>query len=201
MNELPDALEQDRFNVELKSRVDCLDRVREVAERLATEYLGRMLQVDTYFAGCRGRLKLREIKWLDPDATNAAAPAINASSTSSTATSTSAQLIWYERPDLADAKTSRYQLVDIADPGGLKVALAEAYGMGKIVEKQREVFLHHNVRIHLDRVKGLGDFLEFEAVLKSRDERQRGEQQLAELTAAFGLQTEWLLLGSYSDML
>ncbi|MEZ6114665.1 MAG: hypothetical protein R3C99_27180 [Pirellulaceae bacterium] len=96
MNELSDGREQDRFNVELKSRVDSLDRVREVAARLATEHLGRMLQVDTYFAGCRGRLKLREIKWLDAnsDAANTNVPNINVS----------AQLIWYERPDQADAK-------------------------------------------------------------------------------------------------
>ncbi|MCA9221159.1 MAG: class IV adenylate cyclase [Planctomycetales bacterium] len=193
MNELSDGREQDRFNVELKSRVDSLDRVREVAARLATEHLGRMLQVDTYFAGCRGRLKLREIKWLDANS--------DASNTNVPNTNDPAQLIWYERPDQADAKTSRYQLVDIADASGLKVALSEAYGIAKIVEKQREVFLHHNVRIHLDRVKGIGDFLEFEAVLNSRDEQQRGQQQVAELTAAFGLQTDWLLLGSYSDML
>ncbi|MCA9227557.1 MAG: class IV adenylate cyclase [Planctomycetales bacterium] len=193
MNELSDGREQDRFNVELKARVDSLDRVRKVAARLATEHLGRMLQVDTYFAGCRGRLKLREIKWLDANS--------DAANTNVPNTNDLAQLIWYERPDQADAKTSRYQLVDIADASGLKVALSEAYGVAKIVEKQREVFLHHNVRIHLDRVKGIGDFLEFEAVLNSRDEQHRGEQQVAELTAAFGLQPQWLLLGSYCDML
>lgn len=192
-NELSDGREQDRFNVELKARVDSLDRVRKVAARLATEHLGRMLQVDTYFAGCRGRLKLREIEWLDANS--------DAAKTNAANINVSAQLIWYERPDQADAKTSRYQLVDIADASGMKVAISEAYGIAKIVEKQRDVFLHHNVRIHLDRVKGLGDFLEFEAVLNSRDEQQRGQQQVAELTAAFGLQTDWLLLGSYSDML
>jgi len=33
------------------------------------------------------------------------------------------------------------------------------------VSKRREIYLWHNVRIHLDAVTGLGSFVEFEAVL------------------------------------
>lgn len=168
---------QDRFNIELKSRVDSLDRMRTIAESVATQRLGSMHQVDTYFVGCRGRLKLREID------------------------GQSAQLIWYERPDREEAKQSRYQLVDVANPAELKMALAMAYGIAKVVDKQREVYLYYNVRIHLDRVAGLGEFLEFEAVLETPAEAALGRSQVEQLRVKFGLQADWLLSGSYSDML
>ena len=51
------------------------------------------------------------------------------------------------------------------DAGALKTALVAALGIRGVVHKRREIYLWHNVRIHLDEVAGLGALVEFEAVL------------------------------------
>jgi predicted adenylyl cyclase CyaB len=165
-----------RRNMELKVRLADLAAARRVAESLATSRLGLLRQIDTYFTCATGRLKLREI---DGHA---------------------AELIWYARPDEAAPKGSDYLIVPVADPGALKAALAGALGVRAVVDKRREVYLVDNVRIHLDDVAGLGSFLEFEAVLDPGVSDSQGREQLARLSAAFGLKAGDLLAGSYGDL-
>jgi adenylate cyclase class 2 len=164
-------------NIELKARVADFDAARTVARRIATEHLGTQRQVDTYFHCRHGRLKLREIE------------------------GSTGQLVGYARPDEPGPKASDYMLVPIADPGPLKATLAAALGVQCVVEKQREIFLFHNVRIHLDEVKGLGRFLEFEAVLGPEADDAEGRSQVDRLIAEFSIEPGDLLPGSYADML
>ncbi|HVX62218.1 MAG TPA: class IV adenylate cyclase [Pirellulales bacterium] len=164
-------------NIELKARLDSFAQARQVAERLATDALGVELQIDTYFAGAEGRLKLRQREGRTD------------------------QLVWYARPNATDAKASDYRLVEVADAAALKEALAAAYGILIVVEKRREIFLHHNVRIHLDQVAGLGDFLEFEAVLGTGHDDADGRAALARLSQEFAIEPQRLVAGSYSDLL
>ena len=44
-----------------------------------------------------------------------------------------------------------------------------------VVEKKRRLFLYKNSRIHLDEVRGLGTFIEFEVLVK------HGKQQAQKL--------------------
>jgi predicted adenylyl cyclase CyaB len=176
-------------NVELKARLHDLAAAQQIAKRLATAYLGVQQQVDTYFHSPHGRLKLREIS---TDAT---------AGSSSSASSSTAQLVWYSRPDQAGAKGSDYLLVDVPDPARLKQALAAALGVQVIVDKRREIFLHHNVRIHLDEVTNLGAFLEFEAVLSPSIADATGHAQVAALQSEFGITSSDILAVSYSDLL
>jgi predicted adenylyl cyclase CyaB len=164
-------------NIELKARIVDCDAVRKQAEAIATERLGIERQVDTYFHCRNGRLKLREIE------------------------GQAAQLIWYTRPDAHGPKPSDYQIVPVNAPGRLKVALTAALGMRVVVEKRREIFLWHNVRIHLDEVAGQGTFLEFEAVLQPPLDDTSGQAQLEELARHFGIATDDLVSGSYGEML
>lgn len=162
-------------NIEIKARLPSLTAAREIAVRLATQHLGHQHQTDTYFHCSNGRLKLREIA------------------------GASAQLVWYERPDETGPKTSRYCLVSVADPAGLKQALTAALGVRTVVKKNREIFLYHNVRIHLDEVRGLGAFLEFEAVLSPADSEENGQEQVRCLKEQFGISPDDLLAESYCD--
>ena len=86
-------------------------------------------------------------------------------------------------------------------PAAAKELLPAALGMLVIVEKTRELYLHDNVRIHLDQVAGLGAFLEFEAVLTSSAEAERGHRQVRRLATEFSLRDEDLVAKSYSDLL
>jgi predicted adenylyl cyclase CyaB len=163
-------------NIELKARLTDLDRARRIAAKLATKRLEPQHQIDTYFHCRSGRLKLRQIDGL------------------------TTQLIWYERPDREGPKASDYRLVPVANPETLKAALSGALGVRTVVEKRREIFLWHNVRIHLDEVTGLGAFLEFEAVLGPEVEAAAGHAQVEDLIGRFGIAPSDLLSGSYGEM-
>jgi adenylate cyclase class 2 len=164
-------------NIELKCRLPDLEGARAIAKSLATRELGTIRQTDTYFQAKQGRLKLREVE------------------------GQAAELIAYARPNTDDARASDYYIIRIDDPAGLLAALQATLGIRVVVRKTREVFLWHNVRIHLDEVEGLGVFLEFEAVLKEGINDARGHDQIAELARRFALRDEWRVGGSYSDLL
>lgn len=164
-------------NIELKARLRDPNAARRVAQAVATGRLGTQHQIDTYFDSRRGRLKIRQINGL------------------------SAELVWYARPDEPGPKASDYVLAPISNPESLKAALSAALGVRCVVEKQREVFLYENVRIHLDDVKGLGRFLEFEAVLGPGVDDAAGQRQLDHLALEFSVDQGDLLAGSYADLL
>jgi adenylate cyclase len=163
-------------NIELKARLADYDAAFRVASAIATKRLGTQHQIDTYFHCQHGRLKLRQIDGLR------------------------AELVWYARPDQEGPKTSEYQLVPLSNPETLKAALAAALGIRTIVEKRREIFLYHNVRIHLDDVVGLGRFLEFEAVLGPDVDQAAGLAQLDSLIRHFAVSPADLLANSYGEM-
>jgi predicted adenylyl cyclase CyaB len=165
-----------RRNIELKARLASLTAARGVAQRLATGRLADQRQVDTYFVCRRGRLKLREV------------------------VGQQAQLIWYERPDEDGPKLCQYRLIPIDQPAALKEALSAALGVRVMVDKYREIYLYHNVRIHLDRVAGLGTYLEFEAVLDSTADAETSQAHLAYLRQQFSIADQDLIEGSYADL-
>lgn len=163
-------------NIELKARLVDLETARKVAAVIATKRLGAQHQIDTYFHCAHGRLKLRQIDGLR------------------------AELVWYARADQQGPRASDYQLVPLAHPETLKAALSAALGVRAVVEKRREIFLYHNVRIHLDDVAGLGRFIEFEAVLGRDVDEAAGRALLDSLQHHFGISPADLLAGSYGEM-
>ncbi len=164
-----------RRNIELKARLNSFDEALAVARRIAT-YQGCLHQVDTYFHCQQGRLKLRE-----------QTPGPN-------------QVVWYARDSTPEIKASDYQLVETPDPVGLKQVLTAAWGVRAVVDKQRELFLFENVRVHLDKVRSLGGFIEFEAVLTPGDSDASGQELLERLQNAFSIAPSDLISGSYGEM-
>jgi len=170
-----------RHNLEIKATVRDKSAFRRAAESVATECLGIQLQTDTYFACDNGRLKLREIAFEDG--------------------TSHAQLIHYSRTDAEEAKSSNYRIAPVTEPSPLKETLASAFGIWKTVRKRREIFLHKNVRIHLDEVEGLGDFMEIEAVQEAGMDLPQQRELVRWLSDELGIAPEDRLAGSYSDML
>jgi len=163
-------------NIEIKAKYSDPERGIAIAQSIGASREGTLHQVDTYFNVDRGRLKLREIN------------------------DSEFQLIFYERPDEEGPKTSTYQIVPVPDPKLLKTVLGQAIGVWKVVEKRRVLFLYEEVRIHLDHVSGLGDFLEFEGVVQSEASKDATRAKVDQLVIQFGLTSDDLLSGSYSDM-
>ncbi|MBS1844471.1 MAG: class IV adenylate cyclase [Actinobacteria bacterium] len=166
-----------RRNLELKARDREPARSLAVCRRLAAEDRGTLKQRDTYFAVRRGRLKLRE----EPDAP--------------------ATLIAYERPDITGNKESRYRLVEVPDSEAIRTALASVLGVTVVVAKARRLFVYKGVRIHLDRVEELGDFIEFEGVAADGEDPARFTSALDALRRELDIREEDLVSRSYSDLL
>lgn len=167
-----------RRNVELKARDR--DPERSLARcRALTEAVdhGLLWQRDTYFAVPAGRLKLREQR---PGG---------------------ATLIQYQRPDDDDAKLSRYRLVGVDHADVCRAALDAALGTRVVVEKERRLFLWRTVRIHLDRVRDLGAFIEFEAVAPAESDLAEEHRWVAELRDALGIAREDLVAEGYADLI
>jgi len=171
------AKNEPRHNLEIKAVCADPAAAREAAQRLAGPRAAILDQVDTYFHVSTGRLKLREIN------------------------NTSAELIYYDRPDDPAARISRYHIVPVVDPAALKALLAAALGVRAVVRKRRELFRYENVRIHLDAVENLGNFIELEAVLSGHVGRVESPAQLDHLARALGIRPEQRLAGSYGELI
>ena len=70
-----------------------------------------------------------------------------------------------------------------------------------MVRKVRHLYLVGRTRIHLDRVEGLGDFLELEVVLAERDSIGDGEAEAHQLMGPLGVTPEDLVPDAYVDLL
>lgn len=161
-------------NIELKARLRDRGAAEAVCVALGAVLQGDLRQVDTYFRAPRGRLKLRE-----------QSPGRS-------------ELVFYLRSDRAEARGCDYWLA--AASAETKTLLTHALGLRGVVEKTRTLFLWKNVRIHLDRVAGLGDFIEFEAVLDAAHDDADGRCKLERLCAAFGLRPEDHCAESYLEL-
>jgi homotetrameric cytidine deaminase len=164
-----------RRNVELKAVDPDPARSLAACRGLGADDRGVLRQRDTYFRARAGRLKLRE---QDPGG---------------------ATLIQYQRADAAEARESRYRLVEIADPDTMRAALDAALGTLVTVDKERHLLLWEGVRIHLDRVSGLGAFIELEAVAAPESDLSAEHTKVARLTEALGI--DEIVPESYADRL
>ncbi len=167
-------------NIEIKARL----AHRANAEQIARELTGQshgfcLIQRDTYYYAPSGRLKLREI----------------------TGDTRSAEVIAYARTDVSEPRPSHYTVSALGDPDAMKNVLARAFGIWGIVQKERTLYKYRNVRIHLDRVENLGDFIEFEAVMDGSRSEEDERKRLEGLIRLFGLERQDLLPQSYSDLL
>jgi homotetrameric cytidine deaminase len=164
-----------RRNIELKASDPDPERSLAVVLGLGARDRGMMHQRDTYFRVTSGRLKLREEQ---PGG---------------------AMLVQYDRVDGDEARESRYRLVPVEDPRQMLAVLEASLGTLAVVEKDRRLLLWQNVRIHLDRVKDLGNFLELEGVATADSDLADELDRVTRLTEALAIPPERILRNSYSD--
>jgi predicted adenylyl cyclase CyaB len=166
-------------NVELKARLDRVADAAETCRRIGAVDKGTIEQTDTYFSMGNYRLKLRE----QNDGQHF--------------------LIGYSRPDAAEARKSQYRLQRVENPGATKATLARQWGVKVVVKKARRWFLWEGrVRIHIDRVEGLGDFLELEAVVGSIPgyDEDSARLDVARLAHDLGISQRDLVAESYATL-
>lgn len=164
-------------NVEIKARVDSLQTMLPVVAALADAGPEHVAQDDTFFTCPGGRLKLRAFS------------------------DDRGVLIYYRRADELGPKTSFYVHSETSDPDGLRSVLALAYGESGRVRKSRTVFRIGQARVHLDRVDGLGDFLELEVTVGDGLGPDAAMSEAHRLVAALGIEEGALTSGAYVDLL
>jgi len=168
-------------NIELKARCPDLAAARSMAKNIGATPPGAERQRDTYFRTPQGRLKLR---CRQPDGAAACA-----------------ELIWYRRSNEPNARGSDYLLTLVEDADQLRAMLAAALSVRAEVVKHRTIYLHDNVRIHLDEVLDLGTFIEFEAIVNMDCDDAAARAKLDRLIPVFGIEPKQVIGESYVDLL
>jgi predicted adenylyl cyclase CyaB len=165
-------------NIEIKARLPVsIEALLPRAQALADGPPQAIAQDDTFFPCTHGRLKLRDFG------------------------DGRGELIQYERADDTGPKTSTYVRATTDAPDTLREALTRALGQVGRVRKQRTLLLAGRTRIHLDRVEGLGDFIELEVVLTDAEPDSAGRAEAQRLMQALGIAPHELLAGAYLDLL
>ena len=164
------------LNIEIKAKSLELDRIRDLLKSKNADFKGIDHQVDTYFKVNSGRLKLREGNIEN-------------------------HLIYYEREDKSGPKKSLVVLYKYNPDQSLKEILTRSLGVLAVVNKHREIYFIDNVKFHLDNVKGLGYFVEIEAI---DEDGSIGSEKLHEQCKYYlrllNISKEDLLENSYSDL-
>lgn len=151
--------------------------MRDILIAHGADFIGRDHQIDVYYQTPRHRLKLRR-----GNIENA--------------------LIAYSRSNSADPKRSDVLLYRTKDPSGLKEILDATFEIETIVDKHRDIYFIGNVKFHVDDVKGLGTFVEIEAIDETgmmSDEML--QKQCRDFMTLLDIDDEDLLTHSYSDMI
>ena len=164
-------------NVEIKARITSVEALLPRVQTVADQGPFDIRQDDTYFACNTGRLKLRMFSKGE------------------------GELLYYRRADQQGPKESFYLRSPTAAPEVLRESLTLAYGRTGHVEKHRTLFLAGRTRIHLDRVSGLGHFLELEVVLEENEPIEAGVREADQLLARLGIERSQLIEGGYVDLL
>lgn len=164
-------------NIEIKARIESVEALAKIVACMATEEPIEIAQDDTFFRCEAGRLKLR------------------------TFSVTEGELIFYRRANQQGPKESFYVRTPTSDPASLREALCFAYGeVGRVV-KARTLYRVGRTRVHLDKVHGLGQFMELEVVLEDNEPAELGVKEAHTLMEQLGVEPSQLIEDAYVDLL
>ncbi len=164
-------------NVEIKARLRERAAVEAAVVALGADGPVEIAQDDTFFHCRAGRLKLRDFG------------------------DGGGELIFYRRSDDAGAKESSYLRSPTTAPRSLRETLAITAGVSGRVVKQRTLWTLGRTRVHLDRVQGLGDYVELEVVLGEGEAAGAGHEEARRLMTALGIADADCVRGAYVDLL
>ena len=164
-------------NVEIKARIENVGLIVPKVTGFATSGPIEIAQDDTFFNCVNGRLKLRAFS------------------------NDAGELIFYRRANQAGPKESFFLRSPTSSPETLRESLSLAYGQIGRIRKYRTLFLVGRTRVHLDRVEGLGHFLELEVMLVDDESPEQGIREAGELMETLGIRPEQLIEGAYLDLM
>ncbi len=166
-------------NIEVKVALSDRARMEARLEALGARRMWTRRQVDTFFRVPEegGWLKVRE------------------------SDGRPTELISYTRSTgHGGPRPSDYDVLIVKDPEAWKRLLGRVLPIEAVVEKERTLWIYEHTRVHLDRVEGLGEFLELETVV---DEISQGDAWLenGRVVAALALDKAQFISVPYMDLL
>lgn len=164
-------------NYEFKAKVEDWTAMENKLKNLHPVFKGLDHQTDTYFRAKEGRLKIRE-------------------------GNIESSLIFYKRNNIAGTKKAEVILYPFTPNADLKKILSSSMEILTVVEKTRKIYFLDNVKFHFDQVKGLGSFIEVEALdPKGNLPLELLKEQCQYYANYFGIDSENFKALSYSDMI
>ncbi|KAL0134777.1 hypothetical protein PUN28_001509 [Cardiocondyla obscurior] len=167
-------------NVEIKAVVkQDLDDLISKVEQLSETPQVKIEQHDTFFKAIDGRLKLRKFE----DGTG--------------------ELIFYKRPNIPGPKLSTYNKIELkantVEP--MTDLLSQSNGVVGVVKKTRLLYTIKQNRIHIDKVEGLGNFMEVECIMQEKDEKSDYITFIAQLMNTLDIKQSDYIENAYIDLL
>ncbi len=162
-------------NIEFKAELRDPVVARRQCRLLGAERIGVVQQTDTYYRLHDGRLKKRD------------------------APGEPTEWIYYHRRDVVRPRMCNYTILS-DEQAQRRWGTRNLRSWVKVI-KTRELWMHENVRIHLDDVDRIGVFLEFEAVVSRACDVQTCHQKIRHLRQLFGPTLGEPVGPSYCDLM
>ncbi|UCD76132.1 MAG: class IV adenylate cyclase [Phycisphaerales bacterium] len=162
-------------NIEFKAELRDMEAARTQCRVLAAQQIGTLHQTDTYFRLPDGRLKKRQ------------------------APGEPIEWIFYHRNDRVTPKMCNYTI--LTDDQARRRWGTESLRKWLTVRKTRELWMIDNVRVHLDHVERLGEFLEFEAIVSQQFDVKECHSAVGELRRMFAPVLGEPIAVSYCDLM
>lgn len=142
-------------NLEVKIKLKSFNEIKTRLNKIGADFAGTLNQKDIYYKNSGGLLKLR-------------------------IENGTGSLIHYNRNENSKNRWSDYSLLKLND-GNAEKFFNKAFKVEIIVEKKRLLYMYKNTRIHLDKIKRLGNYLELETLVLNgqTDARNRFKELVA----------------------
>ena len=127
------------LNLELKVKLDSHKEVKKLLKKIGADFVKTLNQKDIYYKINNGLLKLR-------------------------IENGEQSIIKYLRNEKGKDRFSDYEVLHFST-GDTEKFFKELFKIETAVEKKRKLYMYDNTRIHLDKVKELGIFLELETLV------------------------------------
>lgn len=167
------------INIELKVKVNNHRATINRLNSIGASKGEKLYQKDTYYNCTSNRIKVREIN------------------------NNIYQLIVYKREDKSESKISNYKVDNISEEKAsqIKRILKRTRGESIQVYKIRELWIYKHTRVHLDKVKNLGYFIELETIVNNKNNMDYFVEEHRELIGLLKLNEYKKIKNSYSDLL
>lgn len=161
-------------NIEFKAELRNMEAARRQCAVLGGKHVANLDQIDTYFKLTTGRLKRR------------------------VTTGRPTEWIVYDRRDVVHPRLSSFTILTEKQARVRWGSMSLKPWLS--VVKRRELWMLNYVRIHLDEVEHLGNFIEFEAKVSKRHDARQCRIAVDHLREAFGPVLGEAIGASYCDL-